>query len=65
MQTINDTVDNFTALSTPKPKKLWMPKRVVFTANALDEPFGKSIYDRISKFNLPIEIPTALFCCLF
>lgn len=33
-----------------------MPKRVVFTADALNEPFGQAMYARISSLNLPIEI---------
>lgn len=39
-----------------KSPKLWMPKRVVFTADALKEPFGQAMYERISALNLPIEI---------
>ncbi len=39
-----------------KPVKLWMPKRVLFTPDALDEPFGKKIFERIEKYNLPIEV---------
>ncbi len=33
-----------------------MPKRVVFTPDALDEPFGQKIYERVSQYNLPVEI---------
>ena len=33
-----------------------MPKRVVFTADALNEPFGQAIYERLSALDLPIEI---------
>ena len=39
-----------------KSPKLWMPKRVVFTADALNEPFGQAMYERMSALNLPIEI---------
>lgn len=39
-----------------KKAKLWMPKRVVFTPEAFDEPYGKQVYERISSFKLPIEI---------
>ncbi len=39
-----------------KPFKLWMPKRVVFTADALKQPYGQQIHDRIQAYNLPIEI---------
>ncbi|WP_198171466.1 SPL family radical SAM protein [Mucilaginibacter aquatilis] len=36
--------------------KLWMPKRVVFTADAMNESYGQKIYDKVSALNLPIEI---------
>ena len=39
-----------------KPQKRWMPKRVLFTPEALGEPFGQQIFERISALNLPIEI---------
>lgn len=39
-----------------KSPKLWMPKRVVFTADALNEPFGQAMYERMSALDLPIEI---------
>ncbi|WP_245776569.1 spore photoproduct lyase family protein [Spirosoma endophyticum] len=39
-----------------KSPRLWMPKRVVFTADALKEPYGQAIYERISALDLPIEI---------
>lgn len=39
-----------------RPARLWMPRRVVFTPDALDEPFGQQIYERVSELNLPIEI---------
>ncbi len=43
-------------LPAEKAPKLWMPKRVVFTAEAINEPFGQKIYERISNSNLPIEV---------
>lgn len=43
-------------LPIEKAPKLWMPKRVVFTAEAINEPFGQKIHERISSLNLPIEI---------
>lgn len=45
-----------TIIAPEKPAKLWMPKRVVFTPDALDEPFGQKIYARVSQYNLPVEI---------
>jgi spore photoproduct lyase len=35
--------------------RLWRPKRVVFTPAALDEPFGRRIYERVSALGLPVE----------
>jgi hypothetical protein len=56
MQTvINSTIDE-TIISPVKPAKLWMPKRVVFTPEALEEPFAQKIYERVSNYNLPVEI---------
>jgi spore photoproduct lyase len=44
-------------LKTPvKPLKLWMPKRVLFTPEALDEPFGQQILQRVEKYGLPVEV---------
>jgi spore photoproduct lyase len=48
--------DKPAVLPLVKSPRLWMPKRVVFTADALKEPFGQTIYERISAFGLPIEI---------
>ena len=39
-----------------KPHKAWIPKRVLFTPEALGEPFGQQIFDRVSNLGLPIEI---------
>jgi spore photoproduct lyase len=36
--------------------KLWMPKRVVFTPEALKEPFGQRILERVIKYDLPVEV---------
>lgn len=36
--------------------RLWMPRRVVFTPDALSEPFGQQIHERISALGLPIEV---------
>ncbi|TAE22876.1 MAG: radical SAM protein [Cytophagales bacterium] len=33
-----------------------MPRRVVFTPDALNEPFGQQMYERISALGLPIEV---------
>lgn len=48
--------DKVSTFSTePRPAKLWMPERVVFTPAALDEPWGQKIKQRIEALNLPIE----------
>ena len=39
-----------------KPAKQWMPKRVVFTPESLEEPFGQRIYSRLTNMNFPVEI---------
>jgi spore photoproduct lyase len=36
--------------------RLWLPKRVLFTPDALDEPFGQQIYERVAAQGLPIEV---------
>lgn len=41
---------------TSKPFKLWMPKRVVFTADAFAEPYGQKIYERVKALNLNVEV---------
>ncbi len=38
-----------------RPAKLWLPKRVVFTPDALKETFGQQIYRRVSALGLPVE----------
>ena len=35
--------------------KVWMPKRVVFTPAALEEPYGQQLYERLSHLGLEIE----------
>jgi spore photoproduct lyase len=39
-----------------KTFKPWIPKRVLFTPDALEEDYGKEIYNRIQQHNLPIEV---------
>lgn len=38
-----------------RPARQWMPKRVVFTPAALDEPWGQQIYRRVESLGWPIE----------
>ena len=56
MQTLNTFSTDNTLVATDKPAKTWMPKRVVFTPDALEEPFGQQIYERVNKYHLPVEI---------
>jgi spore photoproduct lyase len=55
---VSDSQSTAAAVVEPlvKSPKLWMPRRVVFTADALNEPFGQAMYERISALNLPIEV---------
>ena len=39
-----------------KAFKLWMPKRIVFTADAFKEPYGQKIYNRVKKLGLSPEV---------
>ena len=48
--------ENDKAETEIKPFRLWMPRRVVFTADAINEPYGQKIYERVSSLNLPIEV---------
>ncbi|WP_247235678.1 spore photoproduct lyase family protein [Telluribacter sp. SYSU D00476] len=36
--------------------RLWMPKQVLFTPAALDEPWGQHIYERVESLGLPIQV---------
>lgn len=49
--------ESFSTISVDtRPARLWMPKRVVFTPDALNQPFGQQIYERVSALDLPIEV---------
>ena len=57
LDVLNQIDEEAKTLNTPKgPYKLWMPKRVVFTADAYAEPYGQKIYERVKHFGLNIEI---------
>ena len=50
-------------LSRPTPRqqkpKLWTPKRVLFTPDALEQPFGQQMYERMTSLGLDItELPS-------
>ena len=49
------------AASRPAAKKpkLWTPKRVLFTPDALEQPFGQQMYERMTSLGLDItELPS-------
>ncbi len=41
-----------------KTFKPWMPRRVVFTADAIEQPYGQRIYERVTALGLQPEILT-------
>ena len=45
-------------VKTVRPVKLWMPKRVLFTAEAIKELYGQQIYERVKNLGLEPEILT-------
>jgi spore photoproduct lyase len=58
---VSELPDNDRAISNlsaqkSKPFKLWMPRRVVFTADAIEEPYGRKIYERVTALGLPTEV---------
>jgi len=50
------SLDEIVRPETKSDTKLWMPQRVLFTPAALQESHGQSIYERVEKLGLPIEI---------
>ncbi|MFD2998748.1 spore photoproduct lyase family protein [Pontibacter toksunensis] len=46
-------------IKNTKPKglssKLWMPKQVLITPAAMEEPWGRQIYDRVKSLGLPVQ----------
>jgi spore photoproduct lyase len=58
---VSELPDNDRAISNlsaqkSKTFKLWMPRRVVFTADAIEEPYGRKIYERVTALGLPTEV---------
>jgi spore photoproduct lyase len=49
------TEGNGTGLRKNK-SKLWLPKRVVFTADAIEEPYAQRILERVKSYGLKYEI---------
>jgi len=50
-----ETLEENKSIQT-KPSKLWLPKRVVFTPDALNEPFGQQIFERVKQYDLEVEV---------
>lgn len=42
-----------------KQQKLWMPRRVLFTPDALEEGYGREILERVESLNIPVELLTS------
>jgi spore photoproduct lyase len=51
----NSTVHPPVSLEVTPKTRLWMPDRVLFTPDALEEPWGQKILSRVQSLNLPIE----------
>jgi spore photoproduct lyase len=39
-----------------KQQKPWMPRRALFTPDAMEQDYGRELYDRIAGLNIPVEI---------
>lgn len=50
----NPVVDRPSTLAARKAR-LWTPKRVLFTPDALQEPWGQQILARVKSFDIPVE----------
>ncbi|MGB3616544.1 MAG: spore photoproduct lyase family protein, partial [Catalinimonas sp.] len=53
MQYLETLID--APVATPNPARLWRPKQVLFTPDALDEPFGREILERVTALGLPVR----------
>lgn len=51
-----DTYTQTSTILAPRHARPWIPKRVVFTPQALDEAYGQQIYERIVRMDLPVEV---------
>lgn len=54
--TLSNAPQSTAPLNNSKRFKLWMPKRVLFTPEAMNEPFGQQIFERVTQLNLPVEL---------
>ncbi len=53
-QTLDRQRDPVREIQVAHKPKLWMPKQVLFTPAALNEPWGQQIYERVRALDLPI-----------
>ncbi|MBC7805237.1 MAG: radical SAM protein [Akkermansiaceae bacterium] len=51
-----ETPDASPVSVAPTAYRLWTPRRVVFTPDALQEPGGQRIYARVASLGIPIEV---------
>ena len=49
------TLELFPSTASTRESKLWMPQRVQFTPDALEETHGQAIYRRVQSLGIPIE----------
>lgn len=41
--------------TAPRSSKIWMPKQVMITPAAMEEPWGRQIYERVKSLGLPVQ----------
>ncbi|GEO02463.1 spore photoproduct lyase [Adhaeribacter aerolatus] len=49
------TAESINNIVEPRAAKLWMPKQVLVTPAALEEPWGQQIYERVKRLGLPVQ----------
>ena len=49
------TSESAKAITQTRTTKLWMPKQVLITPAALEEPWGQQIYERVKALDLPVQ----------
>ena len=51
-----ETITRFNEISSEKTTRLWMPKRVVFTADSMNDAYGQQIFERTVSLGLKPEV---------
>ena len=49
------TAESTNIITQVRTAKLWMPKQVLITPAALEEPWGQQIYERVKGLGLPVQ----------